>query len=302
MRALAFAIILLAPLVLPADATHPVSGPSISIDASGLPGPTGWFATAITAKDDAWFNLSIVSRNHGSHSNGTAVFQLFSAPSSSSPAVTGGTMSGRWESLEIRAMGHGVDCCNQVQGEWSGGAGGGRSDRSMRLDAGETIWIGLVAVNRDRDGQFFANLTIASGNLVVGPTRSGTDVALVDLVDESRRNGVGAWSGNGRIAGVAGEAAWEWESTQNGIMTVWAMAYGDGHGATVDVVTPAGHAFDAVDIRDDWRIASAQGPGTYAFRISDVREEAPYAASGGALKVLALVADVDIPGAGLYVI
>lgn len=275
--------------------------PWVALDFA-LPASDAWVALALTAGEESLLDLRFTSPGEDPSYDAHAYMVLLAAEDDLGGAGGGWRSSSPFAQADVD--GTTVACCGPdvlgipLYGEAGSGNG---SVEGISLREGQTFWVTLVAAHADVEAPPTVELRASAGSVAVGERREGTSVALVDLAQEARADGLDAQL-LGLRAGIPGEADRSWTSTRNGFLFLHAASEGAAS-ARLSATAAGETAFEDVEIAGERPlVVFARGPGAYHVRLTDVDEPPALPTERAAeVRATALYADLDVPGAGVRV-
>jgi hypothetical protein len=284
------------PFAHPHDAGAPpavaASSQALVVDASALPGPSGWFFERITADRDVLVTLDGTWRDAAASGGGPHASALLfdfagHAPIVSSAAATDDA------TVEVDAAGHRVACCDAA----SEGAGLSRQHAEGIVGPDQPLWIGLVTDAWSPQSALQLTLTPHGGALRADAPLRGSAVQSYDLVQLARAAGTEARAYGVTLAGRAGEGALHRVPEHAAFLSVVASAHGLDE-ETLHVALPNGTPLPAHIVRHGDASLQAIKRGPIDVRLDDVRDESLSTLdedTHSSLLAVALYADVDAP-------
>lgn len=271
------------------------------LDASAMPGETGWFLVPLTAASPVGVEIEAKYRQAYDAATQQAAVVIIAEDGR---AQAMGSQSYAWRDAEVNVRGRQVACCQEVTARypWNDDSyNGGSTGGGAYLEAGETLWVGLVAAGWGEGSKMKITLVSYGAPLLPGPPVTGRTVEAVDLVDEARRAGTNARFAGQRLVGSDADVTREWSPAGTGLLLLDANAQGDA-GARLSVALPHGAVHRGERLQDEsLGMTAFERGGKISLRLADLREPGIQLAPGAqysGIAVRALYADLSVPLVG----
>lgn len=285
----------------PSEHDAPVS--ELFLDASLLPGPTGWFAVPVTAQGDTLVQIATKEEVVHDGAGVKAVMPLLALAPEAPPAWHASVYRGQdlvSASYDGERVGTGLGTLGHVGLVGGGGTGEG----THWLQAGQTLWVGLAAQSWDPAQDVFRmRLRSYEAAIELGEPVTGDGVHAVDLVQDARESGRAVHALGQNVLSEPADVAHEWGSARGGLLVVSYFADGDDVSGTLSVRAPGGVS-RVIALRDVVGGFIAAGPGDYAVKLSDLRAPSDAQQWGSQewqwVQATAMHVDVELPGEGVW--
>jgi hypothetical protein len=252
-----------------ASASAPMD--TLVVDASAMPEGNGWLLGTIHAAHDAAVAFRVALRGEGPPP--VAAMDFLGTSVQNLPAV--GMFDA--ESGDLADVNHGgrvLACCDALQSFGISGFGGGTSsgNGTLRVHAGDAIYVGLLAAGWTGASSFRASFVAPHGALQLDPVATGGGVRFVNLLEEARKQGTNLEAGSQVLAGSSGAARVAFEARQTGLLFVGYGFVGSAS-ARLDVAVPDGTtANDGAGRNVGGVVLAATDPGTSTITVRDVHD------------------------------
>ncbi|MFA5862882.1 MAG: hypothetical protein WDA16_14415 [Candidatus Thermoplasmatota archaeon] len=272
-------------------------GTPLVLDASAMPGSTGWFLIPVTS--DKAGHVEMETKVKSTSNAAIPAFALLVAFPDEPARVQGGGSGWASRPAEVNANGTRIVCCDQLPVSGSSGSGGGTSHTSGFLAPGQTLWVGIAGVHWDDGSKLRITITPQTGvTLAAGKAHAGTNVALVDLVDLAQGAGRNVRFGGQTLIGSAGEGSLSWDAKGTSLIHLMASAQGDSS-ARLSVTLPNGTPLNGVWLHDGYVGLSAFKEGPIKMTLTELYQRAQFVTTAGNeptyIGATALLADIDVP-------
>lgn len=268
-------------------------------DASHLPKPTGWFAIPLQVTDDADVEVNTRVKLPVQGDGDAAFTGLVLFPDHHGAQGRGHAAATRAGFLQANSEERLVACCPDPAFP-VGGYGHVLEDNDTsygRARAGDTVWVGLAAVNWASDAKLRITVTIDGAYASVGETRKGTDVRLVDLQRAAYEAGRNVQLGRDGFLGEAGDVSLRFEPQGTGLVDLAYHVDGSA-GLTLTVETPRTSPMHHRPVAQEAGRVSLAERGPILVEVADLRETGSplgLRGDGGWVMATLLYADLDLP-------
>lgn len=276
----------------PPDRRH-----TLVLDASAMPGETGWLLIPIRAQSATYVEGETRLR-HVQPASGAAGSAIIADIGEQSFAF--GNAREAYRDLEVNARGEHVECCQDLLVEplQYGARSSSASGFGGYLEEGEVGWVGLAAVGWLTGSKMKITLT-SDAPLVAGAPHTGPHVEAIDLVAAAREAGDNVRLGSNLLVGAPGEARLAWPPSVTGLLVAQYYAQGDAH-ASLSIARPDGARL-VTDVEDVYGDLFALGADAVDVALTGLKESDPqlvYTAGSpppGWVRAVVLYAQLDVP-------